>query len=276
MASSFKEINRAFSRVLTEQARAIGVFDHPTAKGDGREDLVRRFLSERVGTTFGVTKAEVVDSNGLTSGELDVVIYDQSVASCLSIVGERRIVRVESVVMTIEVKSRLDPNTWADESDRIRDGIGTLTRFFKPGPLLKTALKHAEPAELSPFRDGLSTLDDFQDIPAVASAYFGFMGPSDEAAKNFVETPLIDAICVLGKYTIAKKTMGRHKRANGGEHGRAWRWGHGEDALGAFLQLVENTLSEYLDARSLVLPAPRYYRPKPAESSHEPDVAPVG
>lgn len=59
------------------------MFDHPTAKGDGREDLLRRFLAERVGTTFGVSKAEVVDSEGNTSGELDVVIFDQSVASCL-------------------------------------------------------------------------------------------------------------------------------------------------------------------------------------------------
>lgn len=116
MASGFQAANRALSRLLLAEAEAVGVFGHKSALGDGREALVRRFLAERVGATFGVTKAEVVDSYGATSGELDVVIYDQRVASCLSVLGERRIVRAEAVAVTIEVKSRFDPSTARAES----------------------------------------------------------------------------------------------------------------------------------------------------------------
>lgn len=265
MATHFREVNRSLSRLLVEQARSIGVFDHPTAKGDGREDLVRQFLRERVGTTFGVTKAEVVDSCGATSGELDVVIYDQSVASCLSVLGERRVVRVESVVATIEVKSNFSPATWVEEHNRVRNGIGTLKRFFKPTPLLRltqhfmdqAAWKNSEEALVA----GIGALDDHQDIPAVVSAYFGFDGPSEKSVLPFIQTPLLDVVCVLGKYTIAKRRVGFDKAANGTDAARSWVWGRGDDALGAFLQVLEDALANALDARALVLPRQSYYVP---------------
>ncbi|HMR07273.1 MAG TPA: hypothetical protein PKA88_15930 [Polyangiaceae bacterium] len=156
MASSFQETNRALSRLLVEQARAIGVFDHPLAKGDGREELLRGFLADRVGSTF---EAEVVDSNGGTTGELDVVVFDQSVASCLTVLGERRIVRAEAVAVTVEVKSRFEPSTRAEEASRVRDGIGSLTRFYRPGPLLAALTRHAAPDDpmVAMFQNGLST-----------------------------------------------------------------------------------------------------------------------
>jgi hypothetical protein len=263
MASHFREINRALSHLLAEQARAIGVFDHPTAKGDGREDLLRRFLTERVGTTFGVSKAEIVDSEGNTSGELDVVIFDQSVASSLSVLGERRVVRAEAVAVTIEVKSHFSPATWVEEHNRVQKGIGSLKRFYRPTPLLDV-LKTFMPPEASAkseqiFRDGISTLHDHEFIPAVVSAYFGFGGPSMDNVQSFIETPLLDAVCVLGKYTLAKKRVGFNKGANGTEDARGRVWGRGDDALGAFLQVIEMALANVLEARTLVHPSLRYY-----------------
>jgi hypothetical protein len=267
MASGFRETNRALSHLLTEQARAIGVFDHPTAKGDGREDLLRKFLADRVGTTFGVTKAEVVDCQGNSSGELDIVIFDQRVASCLSVLGERRVVRAEAVVMTIEVKSKFAPSTWHKEYLRVRNGIGRLTRFYRAAPLL-TAMggfmeEQAWAATETMFKTGLSTLDDNEDVPAVVSAFFGYKGPpaNSKAVKAFSQTPLLDVVCVLGQYTIAKKRVGFNKRANGTDDARGYVWGRDDDALGAFLEVVEGVLARALDARTLFQPAAVYYRP---------------
>ena len=62
MAYDFVTIARRLSRVLKESAQAVGIYDHRTPIGDGREDLVRQLLVDLVGTTFGVTKAEVVDT----------------------------------------------------------------------------------------------------------------------------------------------------------------------------------------------------------------------
>ncbi|WP_437907014.1 DUF6602 domain-containing protein [Sorangium sp. So ce327] len=275
MASHFRDINRSLSRLLTEQARAIGVFDHPTAKGDGREDLLRRFLAERVGTTFGVSKAEVVDSNGGTSGELDIVIFEQSVASCLNVHGERRIVRAEAVAVTIEVKSNFQASGWAAEHGRVRHGIGSLRRYYRPAPLLDVLRAPMPPDSWveseATFRSGLSTLEDHLGIPAVISAYFGFDGPSEEAIKSFIETPLLDAVCVLGKYTVAKKRPGFKKGANGTEDALGHVWGRGDDALGAFLQVIEVALSNVLAARAFVHPRLRYYLPPGADPTSESD-----
>jgi len=265
MASHFGDNYRALSRLLHEEARALGVFDHPTAKGDGREALVRRVLSERVGTTFGVTKAEVVDSHGGTSGEIDAVIYDQSVASCLGIMGERRVVRAEAVVAAIEVKSHFSLD-WLTETQRIENGIGSLKRHYRPTPLnaLFAALQPpgtgAEALWSIP-TEHLSTLDNNHAIPAVVSAYFGFKGPSIQKIQTFVETPLIDAVCILGEYTVAKKRVGFNKRANGTEDAKGFVWGRGDDALGAFLQVIETALVSVLDSRTLFQPSPRYYLP---------------
>jgi hypothetical protein len=262
VASTFRETYRALSRLLHEQARAIGVFDHPTAKGDGREDLLRTFLAERVGTTFGVTKAEVVDSNGLSSGELDAVIYDQSVTSCLNVVGERRIVRAEAVVATIEVKSAFSPSTWPEEQKRVEEGIGRLTRFYRPLPFLSMMQPDLRPEVEKKteevFKSGLSTLDDHYWIPAVVSAYFGYGGPDEDSQEltSFIEAPLLDVVCVLGKYTIAKERVGFNKRANDA-HG--YLWGRGDDALGAFMQVLENALGRTHDSRVYVHPLARYY-----------------
>jgi len=265
VASTFRETYRKLSRQLQEQARTIGIFDHPTAKGDGREDLLRTFLAERIGTTFGVSKAEVVDSNGLSSGEIDAVIYDQSVASCLNVLGERRIVRVESVVATIEVKSEFSPSTAQAEYQRVRDGIGTLTRFYRPTPMLdmvRILSTPESPESQDIFRDGLSTLDDHKNIPAVVSAYFGYDGPNEDSQglSQFTQMNLLDVVCVLGKYTYAKKCVGFNKRGKDLVADRApCRWGAGDDALGAFMQVLENALGRTHDARAFVLPSARYY-----------------
>lgn len=280
MASGFRETNCALSKALQEQARLLGVFDHPTAKGDGREDLLRNYLRERVGTTFGVTKAEVVDALGNTSGELDVVIYDQRVASCLAVHGERRIVRSEAVAVTIEVKSLFKPGSAAEESARIRDGVGTLRRFYRPSALLRPMIprmtkEHAAEADAL-FNQGISTLDDMPNagIPSVVSAYFAFDGPSLEAIGPFVDTRLIDALCVLGRYTIARKKVGFDKRAEANDEARGYIWSRDDDALGAFLHVIEGALDRALDSRLLVHPSPTAcYSPPRLEPQPESKVA---
>ncbi len=45
-----------------------------------------------------------------------------------------------------------------------------------------------------------------------------------------------------------------------------WVWGRGDDALGALLQVIEEALGNVIDARSVVVPASRYYLPPEAES----------
>jgi hypothetical protein len=108
-----------------------------------------------------------------------------------------------------------------------------LTRFYRPTPLLEMVrrLSAPEPPETKDvFRDGLSALDDHKDIPAVVSAYsayFGYDGPNEDSPglAQFTQMNLLDVVCVLGKYTYAKKRVGFNKRGKDPDGDRQpYRW----------------------------------------------------
>ena len=67
MAKDYREAIRIVGRKLLSGAESA--LDNPTGKGESREDLVRRMLATRMGSSFAVSKAEVIDSAGRTTGE---------------------------------------------------------------------------------------------------------------------------------------------------------------------------------------------------------------
>jgi len=270
MAASYREILRSLSRNLQQQSQShASSFGHPTAKGDAREAQVRTFLAQRVGTAFGVAKAEIVDRDGKTTPEHDAVVFDQRAAACLDVAEERRIVRVESVAMVVEVKSRLEVPQLRAESQRVEDGVGRLKRFFAPAPLLRV-IRSGVPKEVresidAMFAQGLggreSNGDEGEDAPAIASAYFAFDGPNDGSLPKPSEIPHIDLICVLGKYTVARQRQGfRQRPGDACDDPVHWyQIGTGDDALGAFLYKVEGLLTTHLTSRWLLEPSNTYY-----------------
>ena len=64
-------------RLMTGLESSRSVLSHPVAKGDATEvnwlDLFQRHLPHR----YDVAKAFVVDSNGATSDQIDIVVYDR-------------------------------------------------------------------------------------------------------------------------------------------------------------------------------------------------------
>jgi hypothetical protein len=69
---------------------------------------------------------------------------------------------------------------------------------------------------------------------------------------------LVIGTCVAD--TIAKKRVGFNKRGKDADEDRhPYLWGSGDDALGAFMQVLENALGCMHDARAFVHPAARYY-----------------
>lgn len=258
MADNYIELCRKLSRSMEAESQKVGILGHPTAKGDGREDAVCGFLRDRVGTTFGVSKAEVIDSRGCTTGEYDCAIYDQSIAASLHVEDKRRVVRVEALAMTVEVKSELR-SEHADELWGNNKGLIQLTRFYKPTPLLSIVLrvlpqdKRDEAATM--FRDGLHPFMRHQDVPAIVSGFFAFDGPEVNTAAQYMSHPGVDFICVLNKYTIAKGNLGTSLNM-----GRPILYGEGIDALGAFLHVTEMILQNFRASRTFVWPdTARYY-----------------
>ncbi len=168
----------------------MGVYRNPGAKGDGREQLVRDMLAERVGTSFGVTKAELIDSTGVPSPEFDAVIFDQSVAACLHVLGQRRIVRIESVAASIEVKTMLDGHA-VEQTVKAVNALEAMRRVYLPNTFLRLMWKvnpQRAAEEQQAFARGFGPGESYEDLPPVINGIFAFRGPTWRRRSRTSET----------------------------------------------------------------------------------------
>jgi hypothetical protein len=251
MARTFREILGEISRTLAQSSAEAAVYDHPSGKGEQREDLVRKALRERVGSDFGVSKAEVVDSDGNSAAEYDVAIYDESASSSLHVTDARRIVRAESLAILVEVKSRLDAGRCSEARDGLTKALA-LRRYYQPTPWML----QVPPEKRGPIHEGLPCGDPFQDVPSVVTAIFAYSGPGEDVARKYMEDGAIDVVVVLGQYTLA------HKSRGAGHAARSFTVetiAQGDDAFAGFVCVVEDALHAFRFARTWVLPDARRY-----------------
>ncbi len=254
MAKNYRKILRAEADKLASNAKSP--FDNTTAKGDGREDLILAFLRERVGSAFGVTKGEIIDSVGKSTGEYDAIIYDQRAASAVASEGNRAVVRVEAVAATVEVKSILETKHLKELFAHQNKEILQLLRFYRPTPWLRALGKFTKSWDDTErvFAAGLCPMMHHENIPTVVSFVFAFSGLGMDSVGEWLQFPGVDVICVLGSYTVAKQRIGFS--ANPPD---LQIWAEQEDALGAFLFLIEDCLEKHIESRQWVAPEWRRY-----------------
>jgi hypothetical protein len=80
---------------------------HTVIKGTKREDTFRDFLAQRLPKRYGVASGEVVDQLNTVSPQLDALIFDQTRNFSFSD-GEVHVLPAEALLVSIEVKSKLD------------------------------------------------------------------------------------------------------------------------------------------------------------------------
>lgn len=91
---------------LLADFEAAGNFGHPTMTGNSRESNIRDFVDRYTPDRFGVTEGKLVDLNGQTSDQLDLIVYDKwSAVPILDLKGGC-ILPVEAALVIVEVKSR--------------------------------------------------------------------------------------------------------------------------------------------------------------------------
>jgi len=100
---------------------------HRGLKGDNRENIVKEFLNKYLHKMFGVTKGEIMATNGLTSKQQDVIIHD--LAKCPLLYNEQgiQVLPSEGVYVVIEVKSILN----GDELIKSINNISSVKRLPK-------------------------------------------------------------------------------------------------------------------------------------------------
>lgn len=107
MSGNKKNLRELFTALQNKLACSLGaarIFDHPTAKGDASEfDWIGMFcdyLPER----YSARKAFVIDSEGNSSDQLDIVIFDRFYSSVLFSHRGGLYIPAESVYAVFEVK----------------------------------------------------------------------------------------------------------------------------------------------------------------------------
>jgi len=104
-------------------------YRHSGNKGSGVEQEVRAFLREWFPRTYQIGHGEVIDTNGMISGQLDVVVTNEHHPSIQEEAGAAQFM-IEGVACAAEVKTTLT-------SDEIRKAIDSCEKFKKLTALFK-------------------------------------------------------------------------------------------------------------------------------------------
>jgi hypothetical protein len=92
---------------------------HSVIKGSEREQSLAKFMRERLPDRFGVATGEVVDLNGRTGPQLDILIYDRYADFAFNS-GGQSIIASEALLASVEIKSKLTAPEIAKLADAAR------------------------------------------------------------------------------------------------------------------------------------------------------------
>jgi hypothetical protein len=103
----FRGVLEAARKQLLLDFDASKGFAHSGIKGEERAEALAAFLKSRLPPAFGITTGEVIDSGDRRTGQLDLIIYDQTVTQPVHAGRKNELYPCEAVYAVIEVKSLL-------------------------------------------------------------------------------------------------------------------------------------------------------------------------
>ena len=83
-------------------------FGHPTTKGDASETVWLQLFQTYLPKRYRAVKAHVVDSNGLFSEQIDVVIFDRQYSPFIFSYEGQQVIAAESVYAAFEAKQSIN------------------------------------------------------------------------------------------------------------------------------------------------------------------------
>ena len=122
--------------IQTRLQIARRTFAHPDAKGDASEDVWLQMLSTYLPERYRADKAFVVDSNGIFSEQIDVVVYDRQYSPFIFKYQGQTIVPAESVYAIFEAKQTVNANHVAYARKKVAS-VRKLHRTSLPIPYAK-------------------------------------------------------------------------------------------------------------------------------------------
>jgi len=187
MKGDFEGMKLEFIRISSEHKSPDEVAHH-------REKIVKDFLKKYLASSFDFGKGEIRDSNGLWSGQVDIVIVSPYHPFTFDRESGRGLFFAEGVVYAIEVKS--------DISD-----IGELERGLHQLQKVKRLQRKPTPGETT-----FGSNYDLERLRRISCILFAFRSPQLPTLKSNVQEALdrlkippeeaVDAIIVFDKGII--------------------------------------------------------------------------
>jgi hypothetical protein len=113
--------------IETRLATARKAFGHPTTKGDASERVWLELLQTYLPSRYKSEKAHVVDSNGVFSDQIDVVIFDRQYSPFIFHYEGQIVVPAESVYALFEAKQAIN----AGEVEYAQKKIASVRRLHR-------------------------------------------------------------------------------------------------------------------------------------------------
>ncbi len=107
MNPHYAAIAQSYIELALKQSGIVSGLRHAGFKGRAREAFVKHLLTPFLSHNLGICTGIVIDSHGGSSNQIDIIIYDKTLIPSLLYTLEDAVVPIESVLATIEVKSKL-------------------------------------------------------------------------------------------------------------------------------------------------------------------------
>jgi hypothetical protein len=130
-------------------------FGHPTTKGDASERVWLELLQTYLPRRYQTEKAHVVDSNGVFSEQIDVVIFDRQYSPFIFHYEGQIVVPAESVYALLEAKQAIN----ASEVTYAQKKIASVRRLHRTSLPIPHAGGTYPPKPLTPILGGLLTFE---------------------------------------------------------------------------------------------------------------------
>jgi len=136
-------------------ATAREAFGHPGTKGDASENVWLQLLQEYLPQRYRSEKAHVVDSKGVFSDQIDVVIFDRQYSPLVFNFENQIIIPAESVYGVFEAKQVIN----AAHIGYAHDKVATVRRLHRTSLPITHAGGTYPPRPITPIIGGILTFE---------------------------------------------------------------------------------------------------------------------
>ena len=150
--SQLKSMLQSLNQQVVEDLGSIrSAFKHAPTKGEGTQNVWINLFRQYIPKRYKVKTAFIVDSKGLTSEQMDIVIYDRQYTPFIFNLADQTYIPAESVYAILEVKQRIDKNK-IEYSQKKIESARKLVRTSLPVPYVEGKYK---PKNLQPIIGGV-------------------------------------------------------------------------------------------------------------------------